>query len=77
MMRPALALLALSVVMAAFGSTEASAFGLYRKDGIWIVQTRPGCYYFRGPRWDYAAAYYQSYRYRRGYGHRWKWKCCR
>ena len=43
------------------GSTEVSAFGGYR------ANDPVHSYCFRGPRWNYAAAYYQSYRHRRVY----------
>ena len=49
----------------AFGSTQASALGLgYRPND----PVRTFCW--RGPRWDYSAAYYQSYRVHRGYARR-------
>jgi hypothetical protein len=57
----------------ALGSTEAHALGWYRTHGDYAVAA-PGCYHFRSPRWNYAAAYYQTYsrsaKYRRGHVHR-------
>jgi hypothetical protein len=50
-----LAILAIACTTFVLGSTKATAFGWYRPNGH-------GYYCFRGPRWDYAAAFYQSYR---------------
>ena len=46
---------------------EAHAFGWYRTHGDSVVAS-PGCYRFRSPRWNYDAAYYQTYHRYRAYG---------
>ena len=60
-----LAVLVLGCGALAFGSTQASAGHGFRP----ADPARP-LFCWRGPRWDYAAAYYQSYRVRRGYARR-------
>jgi hypothetical protein len=67
MSRTALASLTIVISTVLLGSSPASASGLvwYRKDGIVLYHAEDSCYRWRGPRWDYAAAYYQSYGYRR------------
>lgn len=58
------------------GVGDAHAFGWYRKHGDYVVAAR-GCYHFRSPRWNYAAAYYQTYArsYGRYRGHAHKCRC--
>lgn len=68
MRRLVLAVLVIGCSTFVLGNREASAFGWYRKDGDFAYHAGPGLYCWRGPRWNFAAAYYQSYRYRRVYG---------
>jgi hypothetical protein len=68
MRRLILAILAIACTTFILGNTKASAFGWDRPFG-WYRPNGNGYYCFRGPRWDYAAAYYQSYsHHRRAYG---------
>ena len=68
MRKSVLAILAIGCGSVVFGSTEASAFGWGRYRPNDPAQT--SCY--RGLRWNFSAAYYQSYRkgrvYRRACG---------
>jgi hypothetical protein len=60
MRRFILAVLAIAGATFVFSGTQASAFGWWRpNDPVHAF------YCYRGPRWDYSAAYYQSYRHHR------------
>jgi hypothetical protein len=61
-----LAVLCLGSSTFLLGSTEAQAFGWYRTYGDYAVAL-PGCYRFPSPRWNFAAAHYNTYpRFRHG-----------